>query len=856
MKNTGLQKIKEKLHGFSLNVIPYCHADFAWTHPRSWHVERYKQIIDEVLDTMNENPSYKWMADNIFPILATYLSNESRRSMELLERIREGRIEVTNGIMVLLRPTMAGDETFIRNITLGVDYLKQLIPDFNSDVFHNVDVSIGHSQLPQLLKLGGYKYYRGWRPQGAMDAKGIPRQFIWQGADGSSIICSRGTYAGLWKTEYMSEKTFEEKTLLRFYSDEVEDILLHSKANTLWIPFGMDDTRPMMDFSDNPVNLDKFMEYFTKKTGASIGYSTALEYFKAISKTQLPVFKGTLDTCDVGYNISSKGDKGLWLFRTILDGLLVKAETLWTIASFKGANYPENDFNELWKVNLFIASHGTEFVFSQDYNELYNSAVNAVESVENLIKKAMIVLIGKYTAQYFIFNTLNWERSEIVSFPTSGKGFVPNIIPSDLNNKTSQYQYIYDNRGHLKEILAEVLIPALGYLPISSVEIHKETQSQKKFDLDRFEEIQTVDTGKIIVSFKKGKILTINGSDTDSFGKISFIEMDQTPKDSWLYNFNHGKSHEFKPTDWYWDEFGPLRWKYSVNGSVGPHKATLEIILLKNKPDIDFNLFLESKEKSCGFFTTSFPTDSDSVFTADIPFGIEKRDMKEEPFGILTKIDIDNLERLWNNLFYARSWINYQVNGLDISIIGTRSPKYYMCDSATNKVSIILTRLYDLSLCEDWMKDTHPFFENPGKMTFSYSAIVRKAAKTNTLLPIIIRSKEKQLPVEIHAPQTLKTDTENCEPVSFINIQSSSSVISALYMQNGKTILRIYNASESEDDIKIILAENIVSFEAVDFLQNGFTRQHPISRLNGKGIYTKMNPWEILNLAFILTPEK
>ena len=91
----------------------------------------------------------------------------------------------------------------------------------------------------------------------------------------------------------------------------------------------------------------------------------------------------------------------------MLDNLLVKAETLWSMAAFKGADYPENDFNSLWKVSLLISSHGTEFVFAEDYEELYNSALEAVKTAEIMINNAKGILAGPHESQYFIFNALN-----------------------------------------------------------------------------------------------------------------------------------------------------------------------------------------------------------------------------------------------------------------------------------------------------------------------------------------------------------------------------------------------------------------------------------------------------------------
>jgi hypothetical protein len=50
-KNGEISGIRNKLKGGKeIHIIPYAHADFAWTHYRQWHVERYIFIINEVLD--------------------------------------------------------------------------------------------------------------------------------------------------------------------------------------------------------------------------------------------------------------------------------------------------------------------------------------------------------------------------------------------------------------------------------------------------------------------------------------------------------------------------------------------------------------------------------------------------------------------------------------------------------------------------------------------------------------------------------------------------------------------------------------------------------------------------------------
>ncbi len=865
MINTeDLHKIKKLLKNVKIHIIPYCHADYAWTHPRKWHIKRYNQIISEVLDIMNSNPNYIWMADNIYPMLQPCLSEENERANEFWQRVKEGRIEITNGIMTLIRPTMTGDETFIRNFVLGNESLKLIIPDFKTEVFHNVDVSIGHSQLPQILRLAGYKYYRGWRPQGAMDSKGIPRQFNWIGNDGTSIICSRGTYAGFWQADYMDKKGFSKNdgSLIEFYNIEIKDILEHSVSEHIWIPFGMDDTRPMRDVKDSPVNLDKFMEYFNNETDAKMVYSKASTYFTGLKESELSIYKGILDPCDVGYNISSKGDRGLWFMRILLDRLLLTCETLCSMAVMEGSYYPENDLKELWNNLLLISSHGMEFVFANDYDDIYNLAVSSVSTLKTLIEKAKRNLVDSEPTSdntgHVIFNTLNWERNNVISLPINNSP-IDSFCISDSDGKILNHQ-ILPAKSVVQEkqihVLVEASIPPLGY---TTVNIKLSESHQHKLAPPQKNSITPVEinTGITSVLFNCGAIKGVLGitkisGDDLYLNKICFTELEQTPKDAWLYNNKHGATFNMNPKEWYWEEFGPLRWKYVVTGTVSKHNFRQEIILRKNKSDIDFNLQLDCSGKDSGFYTAVFPADDKTEFMADIPFGIEKRDIINEPYGVVTDISIDNLERLWEGVFYAKSWVSYSVEDIDITLLGINCPRYYWYDPKNKNVSIILNRNYILDDCTDWMKDTHPWFENPGIISFSYSVDIKPLQKNKVYLPIIKKSKEKH-----NLPEVLQVVRDHMGigkklQKTYFDIISENSVISSLYYDKGKFIIRIYNASDSYDNAKIYSAKKILACKITDFHQNENRNNQSLSFKNDNCLQIKTAPWEITTFVLEL----
>ncbi len=846
MADSELQKIKYILSKINIHVIPYCHADYAWTHPRCWHVSRYKQVIDEVLDIMDKNPSYRWMADNIMHILLPYYECPGNRFTELTGRINEGRIEIANGIMSLLRPTTAGAETFIRNIIYGRKWMKENGIEINPGVFHNVDVSFGHSQLPQLLKLSGFSYYRGWRPQGALDAKKVPREFIWQGTDRSEIACSRGTYAGLWEIDYLNESSFsdDDGTLVRFYNTELEDIISHNETGILWLPFGMDDTRPMKDFAETPVNLDEFMKYLRLSAKAQIHYSTAAEYYKNISGNQLPMHEGVIDPCDVAYNIPTKGDKGLWHFRNQLDSLIIKAETLWVMASSENIIYPAAEFDTIWETLLFISGHAMEFAFSEDYENLFKIATNAIENVRTLIHKAVkeIASLGyNYEPEaYILVNTLEAEREGIFSISTNKTIHPGNIFVEDAEHNPVDFQIAGDT-----ELLVDVSIPGFGINKVNimtragTAELTMTNSMQK----DSFE----VNTGKVNVLFSNGYISQINEmqfASLSSFGNIGFTEIKPSPTDAWLYNYKHDKFHKMIVSDWQVIENGPLRWKLTVSGYAGPALVKLDIALTRNSPVIGFDITLDCHKKSNGFFTISFPIAGIPDITAGIPFGFEERSIKSEPYGKQTAIEIDNLERLWPGLFYANGWMNYNYEDADFTIIREKLPSYFWYDNTQHNISVILTRTTDLDLCTDWMKDVHSFHECLGKSNFRFSMNISKhnADFTNIYRTYReIRHCPEQLALP-YIPDNAKQYKE------LFDIKSRYCVLSALYKDNGTTIIRLFNTSGSPDRFKIQFAHKIKSCKTVDFHQNTITRQTQ-ETCNNYSFATALGAYEILTLA-------
>ena len=78
---------------------------------------------------------------------------------------------------------MPGGETFIRQIHYGKGYYREQL---GVDVTNCwlIDTFGHHAQLPQLLRLAGYKSF--WFSRG-VPSRQHPSEFLWQGIDGTQI---------------------------------------------------------------------------------------------------------------------------------------------------------------------------------------------------------------------------------------------------------------------------------------------------------------------------------------------------------------------------------------------------------------------------------------------------------------------------------------------------------------------------------------------------------------------------------------------------------------------------------------------------------------------------------------------
>ena len=166
----------------TLWFIPHTHWEGAVFKTREEYLDIGLPNILRALKLLKDHPDYRFVLDQVCyvkPFLERYPEEEAA----FRKFVADGRLQLVGGTDVMPDVNMPSGESFVRQMLYGKGYYREKL---------GVDVTVGwqldtfghHAQMPQLLKLGGYKSFWFFRGVADMDT---PSEFLWEGIDGSRI---------------------------------------------------------------------------------------------------------------------------------------------------------------------------------------------------------------------------------------------------------------------------------------------------------------------------------------------------------------------------------------------------------------------------------------------------------------------------------------------------------------------------------------------------------------------------------------------------------------------------------------------------------------------------------------------
>lgn len=860
-----LQVIREELKGKKLFVIPYMHADWAWCHTREWHVRRYLAVFEDVIRIMQQDIGYKWYMDCFRTALVPVLERKPSLLPDIRACVEKGDLQVA-GTFVNVRPNLVGDEAYVRNMIIGRKKFEACFPGVEILVHgDSVDVALGHPQLPQLIRKGGYRFFRAGRPYEVLEKKGLKREFIWEGLDGSRVLAWWGTYGGLWvgeNVQKLREALPDWESLVReLYDQELQQYQCNSNVDVIWVAQGCDDVLPLKAFnSDLDVPLPEIIQKWNEHENSQMCFAGSNDFFLELEKQtdRIEVHKGTVEICDVSFNVAWGGERGMVNKRLKSSERLCEAELWQLIAQLKGGPAAEN-LQNLWEESLTASAHATAWLFTQDFDEIQGCIDRVLLEANRKKLAAQRTIVERMSYQEdciaVAFNGLDEVRQAVVRI-TVPTGFVETLHFADGQGNRLPHQllraYEYTDSVWEYEVLVQVQLLPLGWTQIRAMDAAVDCRLGAVFQREALAAAFgtakpfIIDNGVLRLSFKDGRLCRITdletGEDQPAEGMAAWNDLVYTEIDT-----DNGALHA-GPTLWKRVvqfnratllEEGPIRWRVRLEGSDGLISYTQEITLEAGSRNLQFRVDFQWPE-SRGRLASRIPITGTCELRGGIPFGSEKKDVDAEPYS---DCEWSDLHREWPGLFCAKDYVRVVDGDFSSALINVESDRFYRLDREARTLEYILlnsTTLIENSW-EDSMNVKAP--KSLGSHSIAYGLHIGRSGETDREAAWAARMLRS--PVDLVLPYVGEAAGTLPGWGSMLRMEEDNLAITAFYADGETMLLRFYETDGKRTQVCIHLDADLRSAVSEDFI--GRPDGRPVT-CDGGTIRLQVEPHEIVTL--------
>jgi alpha-mannosidase len=423
--NQSLQHLRHQLTPFSewmkqrqIGWIGHAHLDLAWLWPvaETWEAAERTFVSAlnlqkdfEELNFCHSSPAlYEWIEQHRPALFA-----------QIQARVAEGRWEVAAGMWVEPELNLISGESLVRQVLYGQRYTQQRFGHISRVAW--LPDSFGFcNQLPQILKQGGVDYFLTQKLRWN-DTTQFPHEaFWWQAPDGTRIFSimtpSIGESIDPIKMSNFA-KDWEAKTNLK---------------ESFWLPgvgdHGGGPTRDMLEVARKWQQSPLFPQ---------LKPSTMTAFCQQVEDNlqDVPVWDDELYLeFHRGCYTSHAGQKR---YNRRCEHLLTEAEMFSAIATLlTQAPYPKVELETAWKKVLFNQFH--DILPGSSIPEVFVDANQewelAQQTALDLREKALGAIAAHIhlpeppcpdAVPIIVYNSLNWERSEVVSWQ------IPDHLPTD-----------------------------------------------------------------------------------------------------------------------------------------------------------------------------------------------------------------------------------------------------------------------------------------------------------------------------------------------------------------------------------------------------------------------------------------
>jgi len=827
----------------TLYYIPHTHWEGAVFFTREEYLQMGLSNILSALRLLEKYPDYKFTLDQV-AYFKPFLERYPERAAEFKKYVAEGRLGIVGGMDVMPDDVKPGGELFVRQIEYGKRYCRET---FGKDVSAAwlLDTFGHHPQLPQLLKLAGFKSF--WFCRG-LAGDSTPSEFNWKGIDGSTIpaVWVPGFY-GLFYGPPRDQAGFDQ-----FFTDRFNALNPHTHSPERAGLAGVDVSEPE-DY------VTPLLSRFNSKPDApfAIRYSIPSEFAEVVAKrTDTPTLTGDFNPIFQG-TYSSR----IELKQTTreLEQKLVTAEKLGVLSNWLGLAVDPKMEDRAWEPVLFNQTHDLASGVMADhvYTDTVQSYAFSRRLADEMLSSRFASLVSRVDTRgvgtpIVVFNPLgSVRRSDVVGVDLGFAGAeVNDVSVVDPAGAAVPVQLTYAERysdHSLRRAKISFLahdVPALGYATYRVVP----RRSIVPIDLLAPTGSDSISNEFYTVTFdaKGGQITSIldkrQGGREMLSGPANVVSRQVDNGDLWeLYHTLDGASYIPATTKYPVPSAsnallssgssdkpgtvvqGPVFSEFRVSHPFGSGSFSTRVRLVAGSPRIEIETEVVNNEKHVRY-QVQFPTAvRDGRQVQEIPFGSVER-----PKGVE---------------FPAQNWVENGTASGGAALLNQGMPGNVVSDDGTMMLSLLRSQtLGDYN--EGHTSESG--FELGVPRSFHYAfvphagdwgsaGVVREGQEFNTPLMVV-----KALAHEGPLPASW----------GLVDIDQPNVTLTALKPgPDGSVILRVYeSAGKAVPSVRVSLHARVVSAFEANLMEDAGARM----AVSGNSVAFAMHPFEIKTIRLKL----
>lgn len=447
-----LKELKGTWDG-KIHMVGQSHIDLAWLWPAKEAVRKCSRTFSTMSTLLDQFPHFGYAQSQ--PQAYEFIKHHYPEIYERVKaHIASGRWEVVGGMWVEPDLNIPSGESLVRQLIYGMTFYQEEFGvkpriEWLPDTFGYC------ASLPQLLKKAGLEYFMttkmNWN-----DTNSFPYDlFNWVGIDGTRII----SFLNHGLNEPTHPKEIQEHwNSYKQKHQHPEQMLLYGHGDG-----GGGVTREMIHYVERSKQLPGLPESV---------FSTAHDFFDGIKEAQpdLPSWRGDMYLELHRGTYTTHAHNKRWNRKA---EVLYRDAEIW--ASF--AKWYDNSeqstatLKEGWKLLLFNQFH--DIIPGTSIPEVYTTSEAEYKEIFKIgnqeKERSLNVLVDEINTRgegipVVIFNSLSWDRSEVVTI--KGGNELKDLIACDEDENVLMTDVIYSDESNIQVSVYVPNIPQMGYRTI------------------------------------------------------------------------------------------------------------------------------------------------------------------------------------------------------------------------------------------------------------------------------------------------------------------------------------------------------------------------------------------------------